>query len=140
MWHASEERLFERFRHKRDAGSLARVFDRTAPALLRVALHLSHDRHIAEDLLQQTFLAAIEQADRWDRERGLFPWLVGILTNRARLHRRAQQRTPDPARLPERNPARPEESASSRELEAGSASGERRRLPEHEISLLLFEA
>ncbi|MCK5943755.1 MAG: sigma-70 family RNA polymerase sigma factor, partial [Planctomycetes bacterium] len=117
MWPASEERLFERFRRRRDPASLARVFDRTAPALLRVAMHLERDPHVAEDLVQQTFLAAIEQADRWDRERGLFPWLVGILSNRARLHRRSRQRAPDPARLPEPPTADPAEHASGRELQ-----------------------
>ena len=78
----SEERLFERFRRRRGAGSLAQVFDRTAPALMRLALHLSRDRHVAEDLVQQTFLTAIETADRWDRERGLFS--VDLVTKKVR--------------------------------------------------------
>ncbi|MFN3240804.1 MAG: sigma-70 family RNA polymerase sigma factor [Planctomycetota bacterium] len=122
MWRASEERLFERFQQRRDAASLARVFDRTAPALLRVATHLVRDRHVAEDLVQQTFVAAIEQAERWDRERGLFPWLVGILTNRARLHRRAERRAADPERLEERVVAEPGDRAADRELQAAVAS------------------
>ena len=117
MLKLSEERLFERFRRRRDAGSLAQVFDRTAPALMRLALHLSRDRHVAEDLVQQTFVTAIEKADRWDRERGLFPWLVGILTNRARLHQRAQRREPDTERLAGRSAEQPSDAAAARELE-----------------------
>lgn len=118
MLRISEERLFERFRRQRDASSLARVFDRTAPALLRLAWHLSRDRHVAEDLVQQTFLSAIENADRWDRQRRLFPWLVGILTNRARLHQRAQRRAPDVERLTGHPAEQPPDAAAARELEA----------------------
>ncbi|MCR9247496.1 MAG: sigma-70 family RNA polymerase sigma factor [bacterium] len=118
MLQVSEERLFERYRRRRDAGSLARLFDRTAPALMRLALHLCRDRHAAEDVVQQTFLTAIERADRWDRDRGLFPWLVGILTNRARLHQRAERREPDADRLSGRRSETPADAAASRELEA----------------------
>ncbi len=118
MWPISEDRLFERFRRRRDGASLAAVFDRVAPALQRVASHLCRDPHAAEDLVQQTFLAAIERAERWDPERGLFPWLVGILTNRARLHRRAEQRTPVAERLSQPAVEQPDDAAERRELEA----------------------
>ena len=41
----------------------------------------------AEDLVQNTFLAANETAERWQSEDPLFPWLLGILTNKERTHR-----------------------------------------------------
>lgn len=118
VWPISEDRLFERFRRRREVASLAQVFDRVAPALLRVASHLCQDADVAEDLVQQTFLTAIERAERWDPERGLFPWLVGILTNRARLHRRAEQRTPVAERLSQPAVEQPDDAAERRELEA----------------------
>ncbi len=98
----SLETLFDRYRTRGDVRALARVFDRAAPELLRVGMHLVRDPAAAEDMLQETFLTAIEHAERYDRARPLVPWLVGILTNHARRHRRAAARAPDPARLPRR--------------------------------------
>lgn len=53
-------------------------------ALWRVALHLSRSRERAEDLLQETFLAAIQRAHSFDAERPLVPWLMGLLSVQAR--------------------------------------------------------
>src|SRR5688572_26561293 len=81
------DRAFRLFQEG-DADSLALVFDATAAELLRVACHLCHDLHTAEDLVQATFLVAIESKDQYDMGKAsVFAWLVGILTNRARkLH------------------------------------------------------
>lgn len=93
----AEDRAFERFRTEGDAVALAEVFDRTAPALLAAARSTVGDRHLAEDLLQQTFVAAIEARDDWDGERRVLPWLMGVLANRARnLRRREQRRSHEP--------------------------------------------
>src|SRR5262245_41201396 len=83
---------FARYRACGDSRALAAVFDAVAPELLRIALHLTQDRHAAEDLVQSTFLVAIEDRARWDQQRGVVPWLLGILANRARRHRREQAR------------------------------------------------
>src|SRR5688572_26474702 len=112
-----EDALFERFRQLREPAALAKVFDLVAPDLLRIALHLCGRTADAEDVVQQTFLAAIERASSWDSARGLFPWLVGILTNQARLLRRAGARTPDPALLPQREVEGPRELAERAELD-----------------------
>lgn len=85
----AEDRLFERFRRRGEPQALAGVFDRTAPELLRVAQYLVGDRAAAEDLMQETFVLAIERAQTFDRERHVLPWLLGILVNLARRHRRA---------------------------------------------------
>jgi DNA-directed RNA polymerase specialized sigma24 family protein len=69
------EALFDRFRAAADNGALARVFDRTAPELLRIARHLAGSAGEAEDLLQATFLVVIERAERYDPARPLRPWL-----------------------------------------------------------------
>jgi RNA polymerase sigma-70 factor (ECF subfamily) len=112
------ERQFERWRRKRDVRSLARVFDATARELLELAGHLSHDPSEAEDLVQATFLAAIESADRFDAERDLVAWLVGILVREARMARRRAARRPDPQRLSERAEADPADAVEQLELSA----------------------
>ncbi|MBK8979928.1 MAG: sigma-70 family RNA polymerase sigma factor [Planctomycetes bacterium] len=80
---------------------LARVFDRLAPRLLLLAAHVAGER--AEDLVQATFLRAIEIADRHDGQRPILPWLSGILVLEAKKLRRREGRRPDPERL---DPAR----------------------------------
>lgn len=84
-------RLFERFRSKGDISALGDVFDLTATELLRVALSLVRSPAEADDLLQATFLTAIERADSFDKGRNLVPWLLGILVNHAHQARRANR-------------------------------------------------
>jgi RNA polymerase sigma-70 factor (ECF subfamily) len=101
MQERREDRLFESWRASADAGSLAEVYDLTAPTLLRMALHFVREPAAAEDLVQATFLGAIENAASWDGTRPLLGWLVGILHNQARWQLRREGRAPDPQRLPE---------------------------------------
>lgn len=87
LFPAAVDRLFARFCKTGDAEALGRVFDRTAPELLRVACWLAGNRADAEDLVQRTFLAAIESREAFAGGRAM-PWLLGILTNHVRrLHK-----------------------------------------------------
>lgn len=92
MLRSSLDRAFARYARTGEPEALARVFDGCANELYRIGFHLLGDRHAAEDLVQQTFVVAIEHAKGFDRSRRVLPWLCGILTNRALLARR-QQRT-----------------------------------------------
>ena len=78
------DRLFARFRRTGDPEALARVFDAVAPKLLAVARHLVTDAAEAEDVVQATFVAAIERAHSFDPKRRLLPWLIGILGREAK--------------------------------------------------------
>jgi len=89
MAKSSIDRDFERFVAHADMDALGDVFDRTAPALYRIAFHLRPCSASAEDLVQMTFVTAIHKAAHFDPGRRVFPWLLGILTIHAReLHRR----------------------------------------------------
>jgi RNA polymerase sigma factor (sigma-70 family) len=92
-------RLFLRYRSRHDGRALARLFDLLAPELLGVAVHLLDDPWVAEDLVQETFLVAIQHADRFDSDRSVKPWLYGILVRKAAVAQRSRARTPDPERL-----------------------------------------
>ncbi len=115
MMGRSLERRFLRFRRKGDPSALAWVFDRTAPEILRVAMHFARDPGEAEDLLQRTFLTAIERAASFDAGERLVPWLLGILANHAREAARRDRRTVDPERLLRPRIADPAASAQSAE-------------------------
>ena len=116
MLPGSADNAFRRFRRTGNPGDLSAVFDRTAPELLKLGRHLASTEAAAEDLVQATFLTAIEAADSYDEGQPVLPWLVGILANHARVARRRSQRPVDVARLPPPVTPDPVAAAASEEL------------------------
>ena len=57
----------------------------------RAAFLVSRDAAAAEDIVQESFLAAIRALDRFDRRRPFGPWLHRIVVNRAIDWTRARQ-------------------------------------------------
>jgi RNA polymerase sigma-70 factor (ECF subfamily) len=113
---AREDRWFEMFRQTGDPRAVAKVFDRLNPELWRIARHIARDQQAAEDAVQDTFLSAIEQCDRWDGDRPLLPWLLGILTNRIRNQRRQAARSFEPDRITQPQTEDPVLESAGREL------------------------
>ncbi|MCC7062758.1 MAG: sigma-70 family RNA polymerase sigma factor [Planctomycetes bacterium] len=109
------EDLFLRYR-RGDPRALAGVFDRAAPEVWRVARYLSRSRNEADDLVQATFLAAMQSAARWRPEQPLVPWLLGILANHVRMARRRQRREVPAAAVVPRVPEDPVVAAEHAEL------------------------
>lgn len=56
----------------------------------RAAYLVVHDAAAAEDIAQESFLAAVRALDRFDRRRPFGPWLHRIVVNRAIDHARAR--------------------------------------------------
>ena len=113
------DREFARYQAKGEPKALARVFDLLAPELLLVAAHFARDESESEDLVQTTFLEAIESVGRFDPARPLRPWLIGILVHRVRRVRRAREkakRALDPHRLPVPRQVAPVDLAEQKEL------------------------
>jgi RNA polymerase sigma-70 factor (ECF subfamily) len=110
--------LFRRFALRGDAEALGQVFDATWDELFRVALHFVERPDEAEDLVQATWLTAIEKAREPDPERRLMPWLVGVLALHARELRRKRRREIDPRRIEARSPEPSDARAESVELAA----------------------
>jgi len=131
----SDERLFLLWRERGDPRALTRLFDRVAPQLLALGRYLVREGHQAEDLLQATFLQAIEDAADFDPKRPLYPWLVGILTHRARYWNRREARSPHPERMERPGPPDPAEVARGREFQAAVRSA-LADLPAHYRSVL----
>ncbi len=110
------DQLFRRYVQRRDVGALGELFDGAAPQLARVAWHLVHDAAEVEDLVQATFLTALDSAEKFDARRPVMPWLLGILANHARNARRAAVRRPDALASEVADPRVPEEELERREL------------------------
>jgi RNA polymerase sigma-70 factor, ECF subfamily len=66
-----------------DADALEALFRRHWPRAHRAAYLVVHDAAAAEDIAQESFLAAIRALDRFDRRRPFGPWLHRIAVNRA---------------------------------------------------------
>lgn len=77
------EDLFAAFVARGDERALQELLRRSAPPLRRLARRLGAGADDADDLVQETIVAAIQVADRFDRTRPLLPWLKGIMTFRA---------------------------------------------------------
>jgi RNA polymerase sigma-70 factor (ECF subfamily) len=75
--------LLERLRAG-DQTSFAELVDTWSPMLLRVALLFVSTRASAEEVVQETWLAVIQQLDRFEGRSSLRTWVFRILENQAR--------------------------------------------------------
>jgi len=65
--------------------AFVRVYERWSPAVFRFALHMTGDRHMAEEVAQETFVTLIRRPLMFDETRGtLIGWLLGIARNKTR--------------------------------------------------------
>jgi RNA polymerase sigma-70 factor (ECF subfamily) len=61
------------------------IYQRWSASVFRFALHMSADRHIAEEVTQDTFMTLIRRPAAFDATRGtLGSWLLGIARNHTR--------------------------------------------------------
>ena len=87
----SDEALFLAYRDEQDCQALNDLFRRRVDELLRLAVFLAARPTDAEDLVQATFLTAISKAESFHEGGRVMSWLCGILTNHARMLRRAER-------------------------------------------------
>ena len=83
--------LLQRLRG-RDMSALADLVRLHGPAIARAAYLFLHDGHAAEDMAQETMVAAWDAAPRTTVKTSLQPWLFGILLNRCRKYQRSSWR------------------------------------------------
>jgi RNA polymerase sigma-70 factor, ECF subfamily len=78
-----DERGRVRGAQRGSVSDLEALFRTHWPRAFRAAYLVTHDRAAAEDIAQESFLAAIRALDRFDRRRPFGPWLHRIAVNRA---------------------------------------------------------
>ena len=78
-----EERRLVRAAQDGSEEALEQLFRNHWPRAHRAAYLVVHDAAAAEDIAQESFLAAIRALDRFDRRRPFAPWLHRIVVNRA---------------------------------------------------------
>jgi RNA polymerase sigma-70 factor (ECF subfamily) len=67
-----------------DEGAFAALVDAYSPALLRMARMFVRDRAVAEEVVQETWLAVLRGIDRFEGRSSLRTWIFRILMNTAR--------------------------------------------------------
>jgi RNA polymerase sigma-70 factor (ECF subfamily) len=80
---ARDERAHVRGAQRGSASDLEALFRLHWPRAFRAAYLVTHDAQAAEDIAQESFLAAIRALDTFDRRRPFGPWLHRIVVNRA---------------------------------------------------------
>src|SRR5579859_5709454 len=80
----SDRQLLERFAESGDEAAFAAILDRHGPLLLGVCRRLLADEHLAEDVLQATFLVLARKAGSIRRRESLASWLYGVTQRLAR--------------------------------------------------------
>ena len=78
-----EERAWVKGAQAGSAADLERLFRAHWPLAYRAAVLVVRDSAAAEDIAQESFLAAVRALDRFDRRRPFGPWLHRIVVNRA---------------------------------------------------------
>ncbi|GAC1658808.1 MAG: sigma-70 family RNA polymerase sigma factor [Candidatus Dormibacteraceae bacterium] len=76
-----------------DEAAFEALIHRYHGAMLRLALAQVHDRALAEDVVQETWLTVIRGIDRFEGRSTLKTWVFGILLNIARSRRRRESRS-----------------------------------------------
>ena len=94
-----------------DEEAFAELVRRWGPSLLRLAQVHVPSRSVAEEVVQETWLAVLRGIDRFEGRSSLRTWVFGILLNLARTHGRRERRTLPFAALRERWEARRDEPA-----------------------------
>ncbi len=69
------------------------LLERLSPSMLGLAGSILSDREMAEEVVQETWLAAIRGLDRFEGRSLLKTWIFSILTNVARTRAQRERRT-----------------------------------------------
>ena len=88
-----EAQLVERLRAG-DRSAQAEVVRRYRRLLLHQAFSVLRDRTLVEDAVQDTWILAFKNIERFEGRSTLRTWLTGIALNRARVYRRLAKRSP----------------------------------------------
>jgi RNA polymerase sigma-70 factor (ECF subfamily) len=86
------EDLLDRLRAG-DEAAFAALVDRYARSMLRVALMYVPSRAVAEEVVQETWLAVLEGLDRFEGRARFTTWMFRILVNRAKTRGERERRT-----------------------------------------------
>ncbi len=80
-WMPTENAEIARGLRRRDPDLLDQLIEQYQHRLFRYLIHLTGDRHQAEDLFQETWLRVLERGKQYDGRHNFVAWLLGIARN-----------------------------------------------------------
>jgi len=92
---ASEEAVLVRHCLQGDPQAIQTLVDRFYGEVFAVCVRVLNHRHDAEDVTQEVFLRIFRSLRRWDRQRPLRPWIIGIAVNRCRTWMSQRTKRPE---------------------------------------------
>jgi RNA polymerase sigma-70 factor (ECF subfamily) len=120
--------------------AFAALYDRHVGTVLAVASRLTSDRRLAEDVVQETFLAVWNRAETFDPAIAAFPaWLRTIARNRTIDRLRALGRRPDSGAFAVARDGEDEAEALERAVAAGTLIGGAIADPGPEVAIASLE-
>jgi RNA polymerase sigma-70 factor (ECF subfamily) len=90
----SDDALVDRLAHAGDPRAFDALYRRHGGALYATASRLTRHGDVAEDLVHDAWVRAVESLDRFERRSSFRTWITGILVNCIREHERARRREP----------------------------------------------
>ena len=84
----SESRAIARGLRRRDPDLIDHLIEKYQHRLLRYLVYLTGNRHLAEDLFQETWIRVLERGNRYDGAHQFSTWLFTIARNLTIDHRR----------------------------------------------------
>lgn len=88
----NDDLLIDTFLSERSEDAFRHLYRNKTPALYQMALRLTSQKIDAEELVQKTWIIAIEKLQHFQRKSTLKTWLTGILINLFREHVRQDSR------------------------------------------------
>src|SRR3954447_16323738 len=76
-----------------DESVFAQLVDAYSPGLMRMALMFVRDRAVAEEVVQETWLAVLRGIDRFEGRSSLKTWIFRILMNTAKTRGQREARS-----------------------------------------------
>jgi len=122
---------------KGDGLAVQSLIERFQPDVFALCVRLLQHRQDAEDVSQEVFLRVFRSLHRWDRDRPLKPWIIGIAINRCRTCIAQRKRRPELADYLQETTASPPEDDSeelTREIQAALA----KLRPDYRLVFVLY--
>ena len=133
----SEEAALVRRCLRGEGEAIRTLVDRFQAEVFGLCVRLLHHRQDAEDVAQEVFLRVFRSLRRWDGERPLKPWIMGITVNRCRTWLGQRARRPELADyLQDIAPSRVADDSTELVAEIQGALNELR--PEYRAVFVLF--
>jgi RNA polymerase sigma factor (sigma-70 family) len=122
-----------------DTAQLALIFERHHVALFRYLLHMTRNRAVSEDLVQEVFFRVLKYAKSYDPDCSFASWLYGMAHNAYRDCRHKTRGERAPESVPEAQSAEPiPEELFARKQDVLFLEEALQRLPEDRREILVL--